>query len=280
MPRISDFILDCVVYLYPSRRAAEAGETRSGGGCGFLVAMPLSIPGYVLIYVVTNSHVIASGSRVVAINRKDGSRTFFELTADSWLHHQDGHDIAVCALGPSAELHRMEVIGPDIFLTREVMVRRQIGPGTDVFMVGRLINHEGKQRNTPVVRFGHLAMNPHEPVRQPKRGFDQESFLIETRSNPGFSGSPVFLYEEPDPSGIRQAWLLGIDWGHLRGEEEFPARDEFGREFRVFGSYNTGMSGVVPAWHLASLLTEDRRVVAAQAESDEVTRANVERRGP
>ena len=39
MPRLTDAILDCAVYLYPSERAARRGEAT--GGSGFLIGIPL-----------------------------------------------------------------------------------------------------------------------------------------------------------------------------------------------------------------------------------------------
>src|SRR4051794_28892090 len=100
-----------------------------------------------------------------------------------------------------------------------------------------------------------------------KDGLQQESFLVETRSLSGFSGSPVFIHipsytERPTPryhspfattakqqwqltppsqvasssessQMIEQScgpWLLGIDWGHLPVYESVLEKD---RETRV-----------------------------------------------
>jgi hypothetical protein len=41
---------------------------------------------------------------------------------------------------------------PDEFLaTKEKIEHHRVGPGDEVFMPGRFINHEGKQRNLPAV---------------------------------------------------------------------------------------------------------------------------------
>jgi hypothetical protein len=50
-----------------------------------------------------------------------------------------------------------------------------------VFMVGRVITHEGKQKNLPSARFGNITMMPVEPLRH-MRGINQESFVVEMRS--------------------------------------------------------------------------------------------------
>jgi hypothetical protein len=43
-------------------------------------------------------------------------------------------------------------------------------------MLGRYVDHDGVQRNAPTARFGHVAMLPFEPIRQPESGLLQESF--------------------------------------------------------------------------------------------------------
>jgi len=125
----------------------------------------------------------------------------------------------------------------------------RVGAGDDTFMVGRFINHAGKQRNTPSIRFGNIAMLPFEKVKLDNAAnhYEQEAFLVETRSISGFSGSPVFVYQpiytmtqiprahefaisEHDPMG--ELYLLGIDCGHIPKYEKVvngagtPARME------------------------------------------------------
>jgi hypothetical protein len=90
------------------------------------------------------------------------------------------------------------------------------------------------------------------------------------RSISGFSGSQVIVYYpahgkpttdvSEDPLYIHNsrevmgnAWLLGVDWGHLWASEDvYDAQDKKIERMRV----NVGMSGVVPA-------LEDRRAVAS-----------------
>jgi len=143
----------------------------------------------------------------------------------------------------------------------------EIGPGDEVFIVGRFINHEGKQgkqRNLPSLRFGNIAMMPWEPIKHPD-GHLQESFLVEVRSIGGYSGSPVFVHilpfsKRPGQKGWsmeRGPWLLGIDWGHLplrKKVEEWMLDDwkpiSDGWTVEVI----SGMTGVVPVWRLEELL--------------------------
>jgi hypothetical protein len=121
-----------------------------------------------------------------------------------------------------------------------------------------------------------------EPIRQRHRARDQESFLVDMRSHPGFSGSPVIVYyEEPgwrnvpppppdipddpqayakwqvdrlaerDMSGMMgRQWLLGIDWGQLPVAEDVydSAEQKLGQR------PSSGMAAVVPAWKIRDVV--------------------------
>ena len=208
MPRIHNQFLECSVYLYPSKEAAEKGER--AGGSGFLISIKAAVEGWTHIYAVTNSHVIREGnSPVIRLNTQSGETDVLEYEQDAWIHHPDGDDIAVCPLDfPAAQFVVRFIDRDKVFVTPNRIRFFDIDIGDGTFMVGRFSNHEGKQRNTPSVRFGNIAMMPDEPIKHP-RGHMQESFLIESRSIGGYSGSPVFVhipnYEtrfEDYPSGV------------------------------------------------------------------------------
>ena len=108
-------------------------------------------------------------------------------------------------------------------------------------------------------------MLPLEPIYNEKRGLSQESFLVEMHSLPGYSGSPVFVYDHHVRMweqkymqvGIR---LLGIDWCHLSTYEPVLEKDSENRFEKINGQFvrsNTGMAGVVPAWKLKELLNSE-----------------------
>jgi hypothetical protein len=264
VPRIPDEYLDCVLYLYPSEADADAG-TRTGGS-GFWVGVPISSKAWA-IYAVTNKHIIQNGNSVVRLSTQDGRKAFFPTVERDWVFHSDGDDLAIYS--PSLE-HNLANCRLN-FVRRERVVDygrfrvMDVGPGDDVFAVGRFINHEGRQRNLPTARFGCIGQMPWEPIQQ-DTGFMQESFLVEARSIGGYSGSPVFLHSANFRFGARQIisgptrgpWLLGVNWGHINdwgpvcdasGRPVNPGRP---RDMQV--RTNTGMMAVVPAWKLAELL--------------------------
>jgi hypothetical protein len=278
MPRIDDRILECIIYLYGTPGDAERGERV--GGSGFFVGIPSEIfPSRSYVYAVTNSHIIReTQSPVIRLNRTDGSFEIVDVPADHWVHHPDGDDIAAVAVGGlNQEIHMVKWVPRSLFLTKELIAQYNIGPGDDTFVVGRFINHEGRQRNLPSVRFGHISMMPDEPLLH-ERGHLQESFVIETHSIGGYSGSPVFVSISPfswRPEGRDMKvttfgpWLVGVDWGHIRTKE--PVREKNDDQPVFDGWYvhsNLGMVGVVPSWKLDELLHSGDLLVNRQKEDE------------
>ncbi len=287
MPWIEPEYLDCSVYLYPSEAEAEDGKRI--GGSGFLLSLAVDVDyerriAHQLAFVVSNKHVVEPGNKVVRVNTKDGRSTPVPLDGAKWYSHPTS-DVALCPIGLDIE-HKFSCVSTTAILTEKTIGQFDIGPGDDVFMVGRFVNHEGTQRNTPSLRFGNIAQMPFEPITADGLP-PQESFLVEAKSLPGYSGSPVFVYLPPQPdlsqypmlqeavakgdaqfSGINPKrvainlragpWLLGVDWCHLRTLEKVWSR-QTGKPVSPewYVKSNTGMSGVVPAWKILDILEGD-----------------------
>jgi hypothetical protein len=263
MPRIYDAFVDCAIYLYASEDDAERGE--KSGGSGFLLGVPttdLPTNGW-FTYAVTNRHVVENGGSVIRLRTKSGKHFPMPIDDRAWVFHPDGDDIAICPILFDYQNMRYRCVPRESLLDREIVAKYNIGPGDDTFMVGRFINHEGTQQNLPTVRFGCIAQMPLEPVKQSGRRFDQESFLVESRSIGGYSGAPVFVYipmfstrenvedwyppvgdSKPGMAGVASSlrefaskewgslrahgpWLLGVDWGHINSWQ--PVCDRSGR---------------------------------------------------
>jgi len=264
------------IFLYPTR--AQAEKRVGGWGTGFLVAVESEVePTCAHLYAVSNEHVSRGAPVIRMTSKRDGDAEIIDGTEADWIEHPDGDDLAVRPLGmvrnppgPS-ELRKYAYIEASRLISPE-NIRWGFGPtvGDNCLMVSRYVNHEGEQFDRPVVRFGNLSMFP-EPVLQMGRSFDQESFLVDMRSVPGFSGSVVLIYftqpgtvagieklggghfppgpDNPAREIISKYWVLGIDWGHLPVSQKIW---ENGTSKRVKAESN--MAGVVPAWKLAELL--------------------------
>jgi hypothetical protein len=224
VPRIHDELLDCVVYLYRTRAEAERGE--SAGGSGFFCAYTSQVvPSAYFIFSVSNKHVVAdAGASVIRINKHGGGVDIFELEPDQWFFTAQ-NDLAIVPIALDLEIHRVKALPLDDCLTKSAVESYDIGPGDEVFMIGRFIKHDGRLTNTPSVRFGNLSMMV-DQIDHPTYG-TQESFAVETRSMGGYSGSPVFVYPSPwnmnrgnIQIGNTKVFLLGIDWGHIVDHQE------------------------------------------------------------
>jgi hypothetical protein len=183
------------------------------------------------------------------------------------MHHPDGDDIAILPLWLRPDHFVFQFTSRRMFLTKAIIEEHNLGPGDDVVMVGRFVTQEGRQRNWPALRFGNISMMPWEPIRHP-RGYDQEAFLVETRSVSGFSGSPVFAFILPLSKRPRDKtlsrgggpWLMGIDFGHIPLYEPVLEKDGTPVIDGWKVETNSGMSGVIPIWKLEEWLDSEELV--------------------
>jgi hypothetical protein len=269
LPRLGDNLLDLVFYVYPNKAAAESGT--GAGGTGFFVAVRSEAVDTVLyLYAVTNSHVIKSipdreGEHPhLRMNGRGGTWLSGKVPKTHWVHHPNLDDVAVLSFTPDTiDDLAIRWLLVDHFATREVVEKYQIGPGDAVCMIGRFVNHEGREKNLPSVRFGNISMMPWQPI-QHEWGYLQESYLVECRSLPGYSGSPVLVYQEPLQLGfkrketMKQAHLLGIDWCHppnwRRVRELDPKTNQWVERADMKVDTNSGMAGVIPAWTIKEIL--------------------------
>jgi hypothetical protein len=283
LPRIMDFLFGSVIYLYPSVDEAEADEPV--GGSGFLVRYQSEVHkeiGYT--YAVSNKHVVkASGrpSRVIRLNDRRGGSEAKEIKDKDWLVHPDGDDVAIAhLLGLDPQRYEFTAIPTSMFITPEIIEKWKIGPGDEAFMIGRFVGHNETERIRPSARFGNISMMACHHISHPHYRL-QESFVLETRSLGGYSGSPVFVHtpygdahfagewREARQKSSGGPWLLGVDWGHtliyrnvLDGETLAPVQP------RMKVEINSGMMNVVPAWQLQKLL-DDPTLATKRSKSDE-----------
>lgn len=266
MPKIPEELLDAVFYLYQTEIYAQANTNT--GGTGFLVGLPSSVAGYTHIYGVSNWHVaISGGFSVIRLNRRDGGIDVIDLDPSQWVKHPHGYDIAACSLSVDIDQHQITAVMSQAFGTRAMIETWGVGPGENVFMVGRFIDHDGGPANNPSLRFGHISAMP-SPIDQPTRVMG-ESYCIDLHSRSGFSGSPVFVYRTPgtnfasDKVDIHERflYLLGIHWGQFPEYWEITTKKDKEKAadagLITEGQYIKGVSGmtcVCPAWQILELL--------------------------
>jgi len=287
MPRLPDNTLDVAIYCYGSE--PEARDGKQAGGSGFLLGvrayMPEPVEAEPLIpprppepklfdtalarwfcYAVTCKHV-AKKAPVIRLNRYAGGVDIIPLRSEDW-HCHDDYDLAIVAIEPKDPKTLMVPV--EILLTPEESETLDVGIGDDVYSVGRFINHEGRQTNRPSVRFGNISVMPADPVIVKGIG-PQEAYLVETRTIPGYSGSPVFLEIHPwelqwsgelrrnlADKGIPAVRLLGVSGGYLYRNEPVQVRIG-GRRFDGWrAESNSGMMWCIPSWKLLELLNDPK----------------------
>jgi hypothetical protein len=297
MPHLGPYalVLRTVCFLYPDETSAKAGV--QAGGTGFLVGVPMkNVPGYLHIHVVTNYHVAVFNkfgppSPVIRINCKDGKSDAFDFDPSQWVFKPGGCDVAI---SPPLELvdqihdYRMLTVA-EWFLSKEEEITKEVGPGDDVFMIGRFVDFDGVETNSPAARFGHISMM--DARIEQSTGYNGRSIVLDMHSRSGFSGSPVFVYRTlgshflPDPEpgqhlrftgGGHYINLLGIHYAQF--PEQWEIRDKKPVSY-VLGQatveankhYIEGLSGmtcVVPASEIADLITKSPELIKMRDERE------------
>lgn len=260
MPRIPDYLLKSVAFLYPSEEAALSMKV--AGGSGFLVRLAREL-GDERLFLVTNQHVI-QGCPYAHVFARDSTKV---IKLGDFIRHPHGDDVAVAPIDSVTHADLFAIDWRTIALHQTQMSGLNFGVGDDVFMLGRHVSARGPNQLTPVARFGNIAMMP-GPLVKDGRHFQVEAFLMEMRSMPGYSGSPVFVYLAPGsfrgdgttmPLFSETVKLVGVDTGHIerttmvevRGPDlQYQPSDEM--QVRL----NSGVSVVAPIWKVTEALAD------------------------
>ena len=281
MPRIPDEHLQAVVFVYPSETAAHDGE--HVGGSGFIINTA-SADGWMIRYVVTNQHVVDHGGHWIRLNHPRG-HYIVHVPPEEWTRAPNGDDFAIANLRLPAEVQPMHLTLVSLALTREKARELKVGPGDEIYMVGRFIRHGGRVMNNPIARFGSLSLmpDPTDPVLD-GRGKEVEAYLVEMRSHAGFSGSPVFLMilhnsfrgqfgDTSMDDNIDRFRLLGIDTGHKI--DPLPVEqwdDGWEKVHRQRVPHYSDVAIVSPIWKVVDLLNGEDQVERRNELGREMTR--------
>jgi hypothetical protein len=266
MPRVVNAFLDCVVYLYPTIEGAT--QRHAEGGAGFLVAERTgdgTFRGYVVTCWHCAEHSTAMGFNYKKVSRVTGGIVVeekagvLEVPSTSWIRHPRADvDLALAPitadLGERAwYLTRSMAVSPNLTHT-DLAGTHLVSIGDELFMVGRYLRHQGDDANRPVARFGNISGFPAD-VRTDQG--PREGFLVEYRSIPGFSGSPVFVYWLNEDDSWSQA-LLGVNFASFKSN------------VLGLGHLGEGFAGVIPAWHILALLDTPQAAAGPELNGDRI----------
>ncbi len=292
--RVPDEIRDCVVFVGRVLRAGSREERRLTG-TAFVASVPVTC-GLKLsfLYLVTARHVahaLSLGDWFIRLNTNAGPCEEARLGVECrwWFHPDPAVDAAVTTIAFPADA-RIVHISTEMFATDEIIEKRRIGPGDEVFITGLFTKATGKSVNMPVVRMAHIATMPKE--RLPNimilgKRYESEVYLVEARSLGGISGSPAFVVETvrapvtltspgPEPVPIHMHaggafFLLGLMHGHWLIKEKESNEVEVVSFPPDEGSIATGIAVVVPAKNILEILNCEELATMRQEKERELS---------
>jgi hypothetical protein len=157
-------------------------------GTAFFLSLPIR-DNLTTVIVVTALHVIAKiqeksdhGKTYLRVNAKQGGFHIVAVDANSWFRPNQSEEIVDVCYSPWPFIWEesdfdIRYFSADIAATKTVMAEQDLGVGNEVAFAGLFVNHHGKKRNEPIVRFGHISAMPAEPVST-QHG-EIEAYLIE-----------------------------------------------------------------------------------------------------
>lgn len=285
----------CVAYLTVDVRDKDTGLiSRRPAGTGFFVSIPAEDQGTV-IYLVTARHVIDAsrkyGQLYLRVNTTGSESVDGRLShQDDWFLHPQT-DVACMAVNlDNVQQPDIRTLPLDVFLSDERLANVPEGAvavceGDEVVNVGLFTSHPGSaSRSEPVVRFGHIARMPYDPIPikmdpAPNGAYTPvDAYLCEANSYGGQSGSPIFIYFAMDrvPGTINMggefgggSWaLLGLVHGHYPDEQDIKVTSgELTGEGKI--DFNLGISVVIPAQDILNLLNSEDAVEQRKKAADE-----------
>src|SRR6266481_4197203 len=164
-----------VVFIYYPDNPTNA----SPDGTGFLVGIPsVNNTNMTFGYLVTARHVLRPSetnwlpSVFVRVNRRDGTSDMTPLSLKTagqnknvFTHDDPTVDIVVVPFVPPNQSNSDCMVLPMELLTSELDFKQlDIHEGSDVFFTGMFDRHLGDKRNTPITRFGKVALLTDEKI--------------------------------------------------------------------------------------------------------------------
>lgn len=239
-------------------------ETKKNGtkfcGTGFFITAPYEKPHRRTYYFITAKHNIEKISSkknvdeiLIRFNAVNGGYLNLKTSLKDWVFH-NSTDIAILK-NEALDIRGMdkEFIPQEHFINKEFIRENYIGIGERVVIVGLFAKHGGEERNLPILRLGHIAMMPDDPIETENLS-EIEAYIIEAISIGGLSGSPVFTIKNEVPKGNfkveRQLYLLGLLHGHWELPKEIIGQIDDGSRDKI----NTGLAIVIPADKILEVL--------------------------
>lgn len=294
--QVDEGMLKCSVFLGTPNERGFAAD-----GSGFF--MFVSEEEMDFTYVITCRHVIRpfepprstvpnADSIWIRVNTQPGvAPRSIETVRGDWIPHEDRF-IDICVYpwdhtkwdyDDKLDIGRLEV--HSVVLHKEIEELVGLSLGDEVFIPGCFVGRVGERRNIPVIRVGHIAALPYEPVwgGSPRK----PAYLIETKSLGGISGSPVFLHiapmrqfkpvtlKMPDGREASPYFLIGIMQGLHSGQyaTDFVSEHDEEKIVPTETDFNAGIGIAIPIVHVLETINQPKlkeaRLAALKAKRKE-----------
>ncbi|WP_192177570.1 hypothetical protein [Mesorhizobium amorphae] len=169
-----------------------AGDTFVPLGTGFMTFG--EVDKAVFPFVVTARHVLSSVKESattkigVRMNLNSGGSQFIPVPLQRWkAHPEDACDLMMAQIAPDPSAYDYQMTPCDLASIKEAQTAFPPAIGREVFIAGLYTSHHGAVKNIPILRNGHIAAMPEEPVRT-SVGYT-DGYLVEMRSIAGLSAA-------------------------------------------------------------------------------------------
>ena len=245
-------------------------------GTGFFVGKYDSAHKINFVYLITAKHVIQEHDTkqyfdqiYIRINKRNSNFDTVPLemiTAHKFLHFVTSEnasvDLAVIPLAPDQNKYDY-LYFPDnmLFKTRQEFDSSYVKEGTNVFYSGLFSPYLGYKSNSPIIRFGKVALIPSEKISWDSAKEKQDLFLVETTTYGGNSGSPLFSYIVAQQYiggnysvGNNPPKLAGVVKGY--SGEKAPI-EYIESSMSLTYTSNIGITAVIPSYLISEILESD-----------------------
>ena len=273
----------CVGFLYRAkfRELGDGLDKEAIGTCFFVTAKP-SFQSRRSGYLVTAGHVLndllqTDGGMFVRVNKSSLTGVqYVPLPTAGWRRHPNAEvDLVVLPWWPPALDMTITALPLHIIAGARNFAapwQKNWPPeeGEETVLIGLMAQHQGIERNYPIVRMGHIALNTDELIAL-ECGTSQYR-IIESQAYKGNSGAPVWVRYTGEQRDLQAD--LRIDKREWKYEETFAFLgvlvSGFGSEAEIKRRgvntetyWNYGISAVVPGEilveHLRNLEAEHDR---------------------
>ena len=265
MFRLPDQVLDCIGFLCVDAPTPDGPRKRYGGTAFFVQVRCSHPPNIWFVYLVTAKHNVERAKEegrplFVRVSRKGGGVEFIEIRAE-WTFAEDPCvDVAVLPVRSlNIDLNVFGIAGFDAgsLMNDKRVAEYDLGIGDEVFIPGLFPYRHGEARNLPILRTGHVACMPNEPILDERTACLYYAYLLEVRSLGGLSGSPVFMMRQvvneetaKYPVPAYRVGLMGI----VRGHFDLKKRDPVPAFFDDTESVNMGLALATPSQAINDVL--------------------------